>query len=129
MRAQKNYINEFEDHLLSTNSAKEILISNLLTSIHFNISYHLCKKERYELMKCKEQDDCLLSMKILAALLILLTLFVESLSFVVVPRFFQQQIARLTMTADTIMDCLEAQVRITNILIYDIVEIQITIMA
>jgi uncharacterized protein YqhQ len=80
-------------------------------------------------MKCKEQDDCLLSMKILAALLILLTLFVESLSFVVVPRFFQQQIARLTMTADTIMDCLEAQVRITNILIYDIVEIQITIMA
>ncbi|MGK3738851.1 MAG: hypothetical protein ACI90V_005698, partial [Bacillariaceae sp.] len=35
-------------------------------------------------MKCKEQDDCLLSMKILAALLILLTLFVESLSFVVV---------------------------------------------
>lgn len=80
-------------------------------------------------MKCKEQDDCLLSMKILAALLILLTLFVESLSYVVVPRFFQQQIARLTMTADTIMDCLEAQVRITNILIYDIVEIQITIMA
>jgi uncharacterized protein YqhQ len=80
-------------------------------------------------MKCKEQDDCLLSMKILAALLILLTLFVESLSFVVVPRFFQQKIARLTMTADTIMDCLEAQVRITNILIYDIVEIQITIMA
>jgi uncharacterized protein YqhQ len=69
-------------------------------------------------MKCQErQDDCL-SMKILAALFILLTLFVESLSFVVVPRFFQQKTARLTMTADTIMDCLEAQVRITNILIY-----------
>ena len=86
----------------------------LLSTAH---KLSLVQKKRYELMKCQEQDDCL-SMKILIALFILLTLFVESLSFVVVPRFFQQKIARLTMTADTIMDCLEAQVRITNILIY-----------